>query len=126
MITGRVNALREAIVSATVIDPRSRREIDAVIDTGFSGSLTLPPSLIATLDLSFRERGRAVLADGSDVSFDIHEAEIVWDERPRAIAVGVADTTSLLGTALLDGHKLTVEFVDGGEVFIEASNEPRS
>lgn len=102
------------------------QEIEAIVDTGFNGFLTLPPSLIATLDLPFRERGRAVLADGSDISFDIHEAEIVWDERPRTIAVGAADTEPLIGTSSLDGHKLTVEFVDDGGVFIETVDDPRS
>jgi clan AA aspartic protease len=126
LIVGFVNVRREAIIRMTVRGPHTDREIEAIVDTGFDGNLTLPPSLIEALDLPFRERGRAVLADGSDVSFDIHEAEIVWDECPRTIAVGVADAEPLLGTSLLDGYELTVRFVDEGEVKIKAANGPRS
>ncbi len=104
----------------TVRGSRSDREIEAIVDTGFNGFLTLPPHLVAALDLPFRERGRAILADGSDISFDIHEVEIVWDGHPRVIDVSVADTTPLLGTSLLDGHELAIRFVDGGTVFIKA------
>lgn len=60
-----------------------------------------------------------MFADGSEISFDVHEAEILWDGRPRIIDASVADTVPLVGTSLLDGHKLTVRFVDGGDIFIE-------
>jgi clan AA aspartic protease len=120
LITGYVNALREAVVSVTLRGSRERREIEAVVDTGFDGNLTLPPSLIESFDLPFRRRDRAILGDGSEVLFDTHEAEIVWDGHPRTIAVDSADTTPLLGTSLLDGYELTIRFVDGGEVLIEA------
>lgn len=93
------------------------------MDTGFDGDSTLSPSLIEALDLPFRERGRTILADGSDVSFDIHDAEIVWDGHPRVIDMSIADTTPLLGTPMLDGYELTVRFVDDGEVSIEAVDD---
>jgi clan AA aspartic protease len=123
---GRVNAFREAVVSVTVRGSLAEEEIEAVIDTGFNGSLTLPPSLIEALGLPFRRRDRAILGDGSETFFDTHEAEIVWDGHPRAIAVDSADTEPLLGTALLDGCELTIRFVDDGEVFIEAMNDSRN
>lgn len=66
MITGIVTTAREAAISLTVRGPTGQeREIRAVIDTGFDGSLTLPPALIATLRLPWRRRGRALLADGN-------------------------------------------------------------
>ena len=52
MITGVVAAYRQAIIRLTVRGPQEQeQEIQAVIDTGFDGSLTLPPKLIATLGL---------------------------------------------------------------------------
>lgn len=119
MIMGNVNAFREAVIFVTVRGSRARREIEAVVDTGFNGNLTLPPSLIETLGLPFRRRDRAILGDGSETFFDTHEATVLWDGRPLAIAVDAVDTTPLLGTSLLDGHELTVRFVDGGDVRIE-------
>lgn len=38
-------------------------EVNAVIDTGYSGSLTLPPALVSELGLSYAFSGRATLAD---------------------------------------------------------------
>jgi clan AA aspartic protease len=119
MISGSVNAYREAVVRLPVRNPQGREQaIEAVIDTGFNGYLTLPSDLIATLGLPFRRNGRALLGDGSAVTFDIHEAIIVWDGRLRRIAVDAADTDPLLGTGLLYGHELNVQVIEGGSAAI--------
>jgi predicted aspartyl protease len=50
MITGIVTGAREAVISLTVRGPNGQeQEIEAVIDTGFDGSLTLPLALITAL-----------------------------------------------------------------------------
>ena len=82
MIGGHVNAYREAVISLSVEGSSSlRRDIDAVIDTGFNGYLTLPAALVQALGLVWRRRGRAMLADGSDSVFDIYEAAVTWELR---------------------------------------------
>jgi clan AA aspartic protease len=94
VITGIVTADRQATIRLPVRGPAGQqREIGAIIDTGFDGSLTLPPPLIATLGLAWRRRGRAMLADGRESLFDIHEATVVWDGVPRRIAVDAAAPT---------------------------------
>jgi clan AA aspartic protease len=121
MITGIVTAFREALISLTVHGPGGQtQDIQAVIDTGFDGSLTLPPALIATLGLVWRRRGRALLADGHESLFDIYEAVVIWDGVPRRVAVDEADTDALIGMSLLSGYELTIEAVEGGRVFIRA------
>jgi len=53
MIRGAVNADREATIRLSVRGPSGQeREVDADIDTGFDGWLSLPPSLIADLGLA--------------------------------------------------------------------------
>ena len=53
MITGTVNANREAIIHLIALGPQGhQQEIEAVIDTGFTGFLTMPPALVAVLGLS--------------------------------------------------------------------------
>ena len=80
MITGRVNKHYEAIVRLVVRGPQGQaEEIEAIIDTGFSGWLSLPTATIAQLGLPFRRRGRAFLADGSESIFDIYEGTVVWN-----------------------------------------------
>ena len=119
MITGQVTVYREAVISLTVQGSEGQsREIDAVIDTGFNGFLTLPASLIQELGLVWRRRGRAMLADGSDSLFDIYEAIVTWDDRPRRIAVDEVNSDPLIGMSLLYGYELTVQVVDGGRVVI--------
>ena len=54
VIEGFVNANLEAVVLISIRGPQgSERETDAVIDTGYTGSLTLPPSLVAALELPY-------------------------------------------------------------------------
>jgi len=67
MITGTVNAHREAVLRLAVFDAGSNQvPSDSVVDTGFDGWITLPPALVATLGLRWKRYGRALLADGSE------------------------------------------------------------
>ncbi len=121
MIGGHVNAYREAVISLSVEGSSSlRRDIDAVIDTGFNGYLTLPAALVQALRLVWRRRGRAMLADGSDSVFDIYEAAVTWDGTSRRIAVDEVECDPLVGMSLLYGFELTVQVADGGRVTIGA------
>src|SRR5207248_4244284 len=95
-------------------------ETEAVVDTGFTGSLSLPPPVISVLNPPFRRRGRAVLADGRDMVFDVFEAVVIWDGRPIRVPVAEADTDPLVGMSLMQRFELTVEAVDGGAVRIRA------
>ena len=55
MITGRVTRTPEALVALRVSGPQGREiEIEAVLDTGFTDYLTLPPSVITELRLLSR------------------------------------------------------------------------
>ncbi len=122
MIEGVVNAAREAVVPLTVASPAGRMQpIDAVVDTGFSGFLTLPAALVSELRLPFVTRGRATLANGSEDFFDIHNAVVIWDGQPKQVLTDVADTAPLAGMSLLDGHSLFVEVEEGGRVAIQAA-----
>ena len=121
MITGIVTAEREAVVRLVVRGPAGREDVvDAVIDTGFDGSLTLPPSMISELHLPWRRRGRALLADGSESVFDIHEGIVMWDGRPVRVAIDATDMVPLIGMSLLEGFELTVQVRTNGQVTIEA------
>jgi predicted aspartyl protease len=52
MIIGVVNAHTEATIPLPMRAADGReQEIEAILDTGFNGSLTLPPTMIASLGL---------------------------------------------------------------------------
>ncbi len=121
MIQGAVNADLEAVVPLTVQGTAGHaQEVEAVIDTGFSGFLTLPSVLVAELGLAFGGVGWAVLADGTEARFDVYDATLFWDGLPRRIYVYAAETAPLAGMRLLEGHDLHVEVESGGRVVIES------
>ncbi len=121
MIQGAVNAAYEPVLTLTVQGSAGQtREIEAVIDTGFNGYMTLPPRLVTGPGLPFASTGRAFMADGSEVSFDVHYGSVLWDGRQKRIRVNVAGTTPLVGMRLLDGHSLHVEIRDGCPVLVQA------
>jgi clan AA aspartic protease len=121
MITGVVNAHHEATIPLIVHDANGHQTaIEAIIDTGFTGSLTLPSTLIAALGLPWRGRQRAMLGDGSVRFFDVYAVTIIWNGQTRAVETDAANTEPLLGMSLLQGHEMLMQVIDGGTVIIEA------
>ena len=121
MITGLVTADRQAIITLTVRGPAGQEhEIEAIVDTGFDGWLSLPSSVIVQLGLTWLQRGRALLADGRESVFDIYEATVIWDGQVRRIPVDEAETAPLVGMSLLDGYELTMQVRSSGNVIIRA------
>jgi clan AA aspartic protease len=119
MISGSVTAAREAVIPLEVRGPLSQAaQITAVIDSGFTGWLTLPPPLVAALALHRVGARRATLADGSDVNMDVYESKVLWDGQPLDILALEADGDPLVGMSLLYGSTLTIQVVDGGDVTI--------
>lgn len=120
MIVGAMNAHREAIVRLVVVGSHGQElSIEAVLDTGYTGSLTLPSTVVVDLDLPFRGRGSALLGDGSESEFDIHEATVIWAGERRTAAIDVAETDPLLGVGLLLGNELTMQMIAGGAVDLQ-------
>jgi clan AA aspartic protease len=118
VINGIVNSKLEPTVLLSIRGPEGDTAAEAVVDTGFNGSLSLPSTLIAELGLRLRTQGRGVLADGTEKSFAVYEALILWDGRLLRIPVGEIENTPLLGMSLLYGSELAIQVMEGGEVVI--------
>lgn len=117
MITGEVTASREIVVSFTVRDSDDlEHSIRAVVDTGFSGHLTLPQTTIASLDLSKSGDVTVILGNGTEAYLPKYDATIIWDGRDREISVYEADGDPLIGMKLLYGFDFHVHVVDGGMI----------
>lgn len=120
MMQGAVNAEREPIVQIVVRDANGQDHAhDAIVDTGFTGWLTLPPSLIASLNLAWRESGAGILADGGQILFNVYDATLLWDGQLVAIPVDEAEAEPLIGMRLMHGYRILIEDVDGGLVQID-------
>lgn len=120
MILGSINVDLEATIQLRVRGPAGREDdIEAAIDTGFNGFLTLPPMLVQSLGLVRIGRGRAVMASGRRELFSIYEVAVFWDNQWRSVEAVSADSSALLGMDLLYGYDLSVEVVVGGRVIIE-------
>jgi len=118
MIVGIVHR-REALIRLTVRGPHGRQqEIEAVVDSGYTGWLTLPPSVIAALGLPWQTFGRGILADGSVSVFDVYQAKVLWDDRIRSVFVDEFDSTPLIGMAMLRGYQYKMAVRVGGRVTI--------
>lgn len=119
MIEGVVNAAYEAVVTLPLHGPSGEiREIEAVIDTGYNGFLTLPAGMVAELDLPFLGPSRATLANGAVETFNVHDATVLWDGQLRDIEADATGNTPLVGMLLLDGYDLNIQVRDGGRVAI--------
>jgi clan AA aspartic protease len=119
MISGDVSR-REARIRLRIRGTRGReREVDAVIDTGYTGWLTLPPALIAELGLPWQTIVRGTLADGSTALFDVFEGAVLWDRRRRRIPIDQSDAEPLVGMALMTGYELNIQIRSRGKVTIK-------
>ena len=118
MINGVFNEYDEPIVDLLVCGPAGEERMEFIVDTGFDGELTLHPALTAALDLRREGGQRVVLADGSEVTFPVCRASVVWNGKPRDVAVELSETVALLGIALLKGHELRMQLIPNGAVQI--------
>ncbi len=93
MIRGVVNERCEAVLRLRLRGPDGvELDVDAIVDTGFSSSLTLPSAVIALLGLVRESSTSAKLGDGSIRRFDIYAAEIDWGGTWRTVLVSAIGT----------------------------------
>jgi clan AA aspartic protease len=115
-----VSSAREAIVPLTLLGSGGARvEVEAVIDTGFTGHLTLPAGVVRSLALPERGFVEVELADGSTSALRVYDARLLWSDRERPVPAYEAEGGPLVGMSLLRGSQLTVDVQPGGQVVIE-------
>ncbi|MBI3119718.1 MAG: clan AA aspartic protease, partial [Candidatus Hydrogenedentes bacterium] len=115
MIAGVVTANGEAKIKLIVAAAKGElKSISAVIDTGFTGFLSLPSTQIESLDLTWFRHAEAILADGSAHLFNVYCGTVIWDGVARTIEVDAADTDPLVGMGMMSGYGLRIDGVAGG------------
>lgn len=128
MIVGKVIA-QETEDNVTRLEPRITIDIagvnrvfqteSVIVDTGFTGALTLPESTVTQLGLTRYGNRPDVQASGERRMFEIYGALVSWHGRLRPVLVYLSDSRPLLGMELLNGSRLIVDAREDGDVPIE-------
>lgn len=116
MIRGEVNEYRHAVLRFRLFGPLASADVEAVVDTGFTGVMTLPPSAVAALGLVQVTQTIGILADGTSLEIDVYTAEAEWLGTRREVLDSALGDEVLVGMTLLDGHELRIEVRQGGAV----------
>lgn len=121
MMNGIVDQNREATIRLVVGNGnRQRQVIDAVIDTGFTGFLTLPLQVLTALNLQAYSREEGTLGDGSTCVFDVYSGFVIWDGAFLQIDINASETVPLVGMSLLYGYRMQLDAIEGGTVTIQS------
>jgi len=110
---GKVDSSGRALLSVELRpDPFSAAAImDVWIDTGFTGELVLPQTVINELRLPKSGSVDAVLADGSQIELFTYTCVIEWFRSVRKLEVIANDGDyPLLGVGLLLGMELVIDY----------------
>lgn len=121
---GIVDESGRAILPIQILCPKhpDGTIVDAWVDTGFTGDLVLPLSVIEDLQLKVTGTIDGVLADGSQVELSTYHCQLNWFGRVRDLEV-IANSgqTPLLGVGLLLAKELRIDYTN-----LELTLEPKS
>lgn len=118
-MTGVVSSRFEAVLCLPVFGRSGTSlKLDCVIDTGFSGALTLSNRIISKLGLQWVSIQDTELADGQIVLCDVYAGAVLWNDRRVDFEVDEADTDPLIGMALMREFEVCIHVRNGGTVRI--------
>lgn len=119
MITGRILPSGEPIVSLHVKGADGRfREYDAIVDTGFNGSVALAAEALSELGLQRTGTVHVQYADDTIDERPVYRSVIEWDGEERTVEINSIASDVLIGVRLLAGFELRVAFIASGRVEI--------
>lgn len=109
IVDEKLRALVRVRVSAS--KDGEREEIPVWIDTAFNGGLVIPKTKIEELGLVQESAAEAILADGQLVELETYQCFLDWFGGTYETQI-VANESEfpLLGTQLLDGHRLEIDY----------------
>ena len=112
-MTGSVDDSGRALVRIRLKNPNDapETEMDAWIDTGFTGELVLSKHAVTSLGLPLGSAVMARLADGSDIQLDTFTCLLEWfGEWKRIEVVSNEGQYPLLGVGLLLDRDLHIDY----------------
>lgn len=110
--------LEDWVEIAIAGDAQIFEELEAVVDTGATDWLTLPESIVRELGLRLTSTRYVSQAHGPPIQANVYGVWVLWHGRMRRVFAEAGNET-LIGTDLLAGCRLAIDWWDGGEVVIE-------
>ena len=110
---GVVDEKLRALIRVPVSSATDGKRIKIVvwIDTAFNGGLVIPKRQIEELGLIQESAAEAILADGQSVELEMFQCFVDWFGTTYETQVAANESEfPLLGTQLLDGHKLEIDY----------------
>jgi len=80
------------------------------VDTGFSGTFTLPLQDCTALGLPRVGERESFLADGSKIVLEMYRMIVVWNDTERKIEILAIGEERLLGAQILAGYELCLNY----------------
>jgi clan AA aspartic protease len=118
-MTGRVEQKHLLMPVTFCLENESHVTIEFVIDTGFTGTITLPPQTVASLNLPYLHSMPADLADDTTIDIPVHVATILWRETECDVRILAIGHRPLLGMELLEDHELFARIAERGIVIVD-------
>jgi len=113
MIIGFVNESDEPVVEVKLDLGKEKRIVNAVIDTGFNGYISVPKKLIDRSDWDFLGIEEYELASGELMRERVFLGRIeIGTEKLVAFILSSNSSDALIGTKLLKNRVLTINFAD--------------
>jgi clan AA aspartic protease len=112
-VTGFVDDKLRALLRVPVSTSRDGNRTDLIvwIDTAFNGGLVIPRKQITALGLVQESSAEAILADGQTVALETYRCVFDWFGNSYETQIVASDGKyPLLGTMLLDGRRLTINY----------------
>jgi len=122
MMTGTIRKMQLMLPVVFVLADGSQVTHELVVDTGFTGGLSLSAEMVEELGIPFFRRLEAELADGKTHKYSAHLAAIVWHRKALEVVTYAIGERPLLGTALLEGNDLFAKFKENENFTLEASD----
>ena len=126
MIRGEVSPARndgtglEARISVDIVGiTQIYQTLEVVVDTGYTGWMSLPEPIINDIGLDHAGTRPATLANGQTVPTDAYNAGLLWHGQPIDIVVQALNSKPMIGAELLANSRLSIDWWDGGDVIVE-------
>lgn len=100
-------------------------EVEALMDSGFSGEIALPMSVVEDLELEYAQGRIVVLADGCYHQIETFKGSVFFADEWHDVIVYSTGGNPAVGMRLLRGAKISFETVPEGSINWERIERPR-